>query len=60
LTETLEPRNGPAGASDISRTSRLYALRWGMIEERGYQEADFPEPDWTWLASEERVIAFGD
>jgi hypothetical protein len=29
----------------------------GIIEERGYQESDFPEPDWHRLANEERVIS---
>src|SRR5215467_3935935 len=28
----------------------------GVIEERGFQEADFPEPDWDRLANEERVF----
>jgi hypothetical protein len=32
----------------------------GIIEERGFQEQDFPEPDWDWLANEERVVARGD
>ena len=27
-----------------------------MIEECGYQESDFPEPNWEWLANEERVV----
>jgi len=27
-----------------------------MIEDHGYKESDFPEPDWNWLANEERVI----
>jgi hypothetical protein len=30
----------------------------GVIEDRGYKESDFPEPDWKWLAKEERVIPF--
>ena len=29
----------------------------GMIEAQGYQESDFPEPDWDLLAKEERVIS---
>jgi hypothetical protein len=32
----------------------------GMIEERVYEESDFPEPDWHRLANEERVISRGD
>jgi len=31
----------------------------GMIEERGYQESDFPEPDWHRLANEKRLISRG-
>ena len=27
-----------------------------MIEDRGYQESDFPEPNWAWIANEERVL----
>jgi hypothetical protein len=27
-----------------------------VIEDRGYKESDFPEPDSNWLANEERVI----
>jgi hypothetical protein len=30
-----------------------------VIEERGYQEADFPEPDWKSLAREEPVFPAG-
>jgi hypothetical protein len=33
----------------------IRALAW-IIESRGYEEADFPEPDWTRLAQEERVM----
>ena len=28
----------------------------GIIEERGYQECAFPEPNWKWLANEERIV----
>jgi hypothetical protein len=28
----------------------------GMIEERHFQNSDFAEPDWQWLANEERVV----
>jgi len=28
----------------------------GLIEAAGYQECDFPEPNWEWLANEERVV----
>ncbi len=38
-----------------SPSDALIALA-GMIEERGYQESDFPEPNWEWLANEERVV----
>jgi hypothetical protein len=31
----------------------------GMIEEGGYQESDFPGPNWKWLANEERVTSQG-
>jgi hypothetical protein len=27
-----------------------------MIQERGYRDSDFPEPDWKRLAHEERVM----
>lgn len=33
----------------------IRALAW-LIAERGYAEADFPEPDWPRLAQEERVM----
>jgi hypothetical protein len=29
----------------------------GIIEERGFRESDFPEPEWDWLANEERVVS---
>ena len=45
---TASPRQSPA---DV-----LLALA-GMIEERGFQESDFPEPNWSWLAKEERVVS---
>jgi hypothetical protein len=28
----------------------------GVIEGRGYQESAFPEPNWRWLANEERIV----
>ena len=28
----------------------------GVIEGRGYQESAFPEPNWRWLANEERTV----
>jgi hypothetical protein len=30
-----------------------------MMEEGGYRESDFPEPNWEWLANEERVFLPG-
>jgi hypothetical protein len=30
-----------------------------MMEEGGYRESDFPEPNWEWLANEERVFSPG-
>ena len=44
---TASPRQSPA---DVLLTLT------GIIEERGFQESDFPEPDWDWLAREERVF----
>ena len=41
--------------SGQSPSDALIALA-GMIEERGYQESDFPEPNWALLAKEERVV----
>jgi hypothetical protein len=28
-----------------------------LIEERGYQESDFPESNWKQFANEERVVS---
>ncbi len=50
ITVTASPGQSPCAV--------LSALA-AMIEERGYQEADFPEPDWAWLANEERVVPPG-
>jgi hypothetical protein len=47
----IEVRAHPGESpSDVLRT---LAAR---IEEGGYTESDFPEPDWKWLANEERVF----
>src|SRR6266498_3061767 len=44
-----------SGRPDQTPAEVMRALAW-IIAERGYQERDFPEPDWKRLAQEERVM----
>ena len=39
--------------------SDLLVTLAAIIEEDGYRESDFPEPNWKWLANEERVYPRG-
>ena len=44
------------GLPEQSPSDVLMALA-KLIEERGYQESDFPQPNWEQLANEERVVS---
>jgi hypothetical protein len=44
------------GLPEQSSSDVLRALA-KLIEERGYQESHFPEPNWEQLANEERVVS---
>jgi hypothetical protein len=43
-----------AARSGQSSSDVLLTLA-GIVEERGFQESDFPEPNWQSVANEERV-----
>jgi hypothetical protein len=46
-------------ASPSQSPSDLLMTLAAMIEEGGYQQSDFPEPNWKSLANEERVTSQG-